>query len=72
MGFEKIVLEAATESGIEDAYFYHGTLFIAPDNCFPSTPDALDKFEANLKSAFLRAKPKFTSVGDEIAVDFTV
>lgn len=71
MGFEKIVLQAADESGIEDAYFFEGTMFFAADNCFPSTPDALVLFEANLKAAGVRGNPEFSNVGDEIAVDFT-
>ena len=73
MGFEKIVLNAATESGIDQAYFYEGTMFFAPDDCYPSTPDAIEKFIDTYRIAFRGTPtPRFSNMGDEIAVDFTV
>lgn len=72
MSFEKIVLNVADKSGIENAYFCEGTLFFAADDCFPSTPDALTAFETNLKAAMIRGVPQYSNVGDEVAVDFTL
>lgn len=71
MGFEKRVLEVATECGIDQAYFYEGTMFFAPDDCYPSTPDAIETFIDTYRNMF-RGSPRFSNVGDEIAVDFVL
>lgn len=68
MGFEKRVLEVAESCGIEDAYFYEGTMFFSPDNCGQS---AIITF-TNVYQNMFRGEPKFSNVGDEVAVDFVL
>lgn len=66
MGFEKRVLDIAEQCGIEDAYFYEGTMFFQADNV---TVNSVDLFRSTVTRMFT-ADVQFSDVGDEVAVDF--
>lgn len=66
MGFEKRVLDVADECGIEDAYFYNGTMFFTADLV---TINTVDQFRKVMEDVFL-TRLQFSDVGDEVAVDF--
>lgn len=66
MGFEKQVLDIATECGLEDAHFYEGTMFFGADNV---TIGMIDDFCETVKKSF-RTRTQLSNVGNEIAVDF--
>jgi short-subunit dehydrogenase involved in D-alanine esterification of teichoic acids len=66
MNIEKTVLEIATESGIEGAYFYEGTLFVPADQ----DETNLLNFEATLEDCFPVIDIIYSNAGDEIAIDF--
>jgi|SanBayMetagenome_1026888.scaffolds.fasta_scaffold100685_2 hypothetical protein len=71
MSFEKRVLAVAEESGIKGAYFAYGSMFFSPDDCRPSTPDAVEAFAKAYCDGF-NGEPRFSDVGAEISVDFVL
>lgn len=67
MGFEKRVLDVAQECGIEDAYFYNGTMFFSADLV---TVNMVDQFREIVENTFTLSRLQFNDVGTEVAVDF--
>jgi short-subunit dehydrogenase involved in D-alanine esterification of teichoic acids len=66
MSVEKTVLEIATATGVEGAYFYEGTLFVPADQ----DEDAFLNFEAALEDRYPVIDIIFSNCGDEVAIDF--
>jgi short-subunit dehydrogenase involved in D-alanine esterification of teichoic acids len=66
MSLEKTVLEIATATGIEGAYFYEGTLFVPADQ----DEDNLLNFEAALEDRYPIIDIIYSNAGDEVAIDF--
>lgn len=67
MGLEKTVLELASVTGVNGAYFYNGTLFFPVD---ASEDTAFLNFERALEDQFPRMNVMYCQSGDEVAVDF--
>jgi hypothetical protein len=66
MSLEKTVLEIATATGVEGAYFYEGTLFVPADQ----DEDNMLNFEAALEDRYPIIDIIYSNAGDEVAVDF--
>lgn len=62
MSFEKTAVAVAAAVGIENAYFYEGTMFFYADN---ADVDSLDDFRLVYPNIIV------SNIADEVAIDFT-
>lgn len=69
MSFEKHILLIAEEVGIENAYFFEGTMFFSADN---ADTDSMNNFVEYAENALVNTKILYSNAGDEIAVDFVL
>lgn len=67
MSFEKHMLLIAEEVGIENAYFYEGSMVFSADDV---TIDMIDNFVEYAENALVNTEVVMNYVGDEVIVDF--
>lgn len=67
MSFEKHMLLIAEEVGIENAYFYEGSMVFSADDV---TIDMIDNFVEYAENALVNTEVVMNYAGDDVIVDF--